>query len=43
MCKLKIELSKKKLKSIKPCLEDFSMSEMVEYLRENGYKVKYKL
>ena len=32
-----------KLKSIKPCLEDFSMSEMVEYLRENGYKVKYKL
>ena len=31
-----------KLKSIKPCLEDFSMSEMVEYLRENGYKVKYK-
>jgi hypothetical protein len=32
-----------KLKSIKPCLEDFSMSEIVEYLRENGYKVKYKL
>jgi hypothetical protein len=32
-----------KLKSIKPCLEDFTMSEMVEYLRENGYKVKYKL
>jgi len=32
-----------KLKTIKPCLEDFSMSEMVEYLRENGYKVKYKL
>ena len=32
-----------KLKSIKPCLEDFSMSEMVEYLRENGYKVKYQL
>lgn len=31
-----------KLKSIKPCLEDFSMSEMVEYLRENGYKIKYK-
>jgi hypothetical protein len=31
-----------KLKTIKPCLEDFSMSEMVEYLRENGYKVKYK-
>ena len=32
-----------KLKTIKPCLEDFTMSEMVEYLRENGYKVKYKL
>ena len=32
-----------KLKSIKPCLEDFSMSEIVEYLRNNGYKVKYKL
>ena len=32
-----------KLKTIKPCLEDFSMSEMVEYLRNNGYKVKYKL
>ena len=32
-----------KVKSIKPCLEDFSMSEIVEYLRENGYKVKYKL
>lgn len=32
-----------KLKSMKPCLEDFSMSEIVEYLRNNGYKVKYKL
>jgi hypothetical protein len=32
-----------KLKTIKPCLEDFSMSEIVEYIRENGYKVKYKL
>ena len=32
-----------KLKTIKPCLEDFSESEIVEYLRNNGYKVKYKL
>ncbi len=32
-----------KLKSIKPSLNDFSENEMVEYLRENGYKVKYKL
>jgi hypothetical protein len=32
-----------KLKSIKPSLNDFSENEIVEYLRENGYKVKYKL
>ena len=32
-----------KLKSIKPSLNDFSESEIVEYLRNNGYKVKYKL
>ena len=32
-----------KLKTIKPSLNDFSESEIVEYLRNNGYKVKYKL
>lgn len=32
-----------KLKSIKPSLNDFSENEIVEYLRNNGYKVKYKL
>ena len=32
-----------KLKSIKPSLDDFSENEIVEYLRNNGYKVKYKL
>jgi hypothetical protein len=31
-----------KLKSIKPSLNDFSENEIVEYLRYNGYKVKYK-
>jgi hypothetical protein len=30
------------LKSIKPSLNDFSENEIVEYLRYNGYKVKYK-
>ena len=32
-----------KLKSIKPSLKDYHESEIVEYLRNNGYKVKYKL
>jgi hypothetical protein len=32
-----------KLKTIKTSLNDFAESEMVEYLRNNGYKVKYKL
>ena len=32
-----------KLKTIKPSLDNFSESEIVEYLRNNGYKVKYKL
>ena len=32
-----------KLKTIKPSLNDFSENEIVEYLRNNGYKVKYKL
>ena len=32
-----------KLKSIKSSLDNFSESEIVEYLRNNGYKVKYKL
>lgn len=32
-----------KLKSIKPSLNDYHESEIVEYLRNNGYKVKYKL
>ena len=31
-----------KLKTIKPSLNDFSENEIVEYLRYNGYKVKYK-
>ena len=31
-----------KLKTIKPSLNDFSENEIVEYLRNNGYKVKYK-
>jgi hypothetical protein len=31
-----------KLKSIKTSLNDFSENEIVEYLRYNGYKVKYK-
>ena len=32
-----------KLKTIKPSLKDYHESEIVEYLRNNGYKVKYKL
>jgi hypothetical protein len=31
-----------KLKTIKPSLKDYHESEIVEYLRYNGYKVKYK-
>jgi hypothetical protein len=31
-----------KLKSIKPSLDNFSENEIVEYLRNNGYKIKYK-